>query len=259
MPRALRHELASRAAALELATAARDHHAILVPGAIAEATPGEPVELALELGGVSHTLTATALQLLPGHGLVAGVDSAAAAALDAWIAGLPDQELEPPTDEPPAEDEAAGPKFTRRPMFAGDKMQSEDDVGARYRKMSPTEKIQAALHGSREMRGMVMRDTNRTLHVYLLKNGHLGIDEVATMARIQSLSTEALIQIARHDSWGLDPNIATSLVRNPKLPVPIAIEVLEKVPRAELRRLATGNGVRMPIAQAAARRIAKLR
>src|SRR5258706_482721 len=91
-------------------------------------------------------------------------------------------------------------------------LESEDaqDLAARYRKMPQPEKLQAALHGSREMRNLIARDSNRALHVYLLKNGHLSLDEVQTISRIQSFSVEALVQIARHDTWGRDPTVCTN-------------------------------------------------
>lgn len=233
--------------------------AVLVPSQ-ASAPPGATVELVLELHGEQHTVTGSALQILPGHGVVVALPADTPRVLEAWIARVT-AEPQPGGDEGEEGDEdddaapAAGARVRLRPGYLPDRSASADDLGARYRTMTQPEKMQAALHGSRELRGIIMRDSNRALHVMLLKNPHLRLDEVQAMARIPSLSPDAIVQISRHDTWSQDGTVCTNLVRNPKTPPPIAVSLMDRVPRAELRRLATGQGVREAIARAAAKRL----
>ncbi len=260
----IEHRFESADAASRFLGEAEKLGAVLVP-AQASVQPGAPVELVLELYGEQRAVAGSALQVLPGHGVVVAIPPAVASELGAWAASVASgpMELLPDEGDEGAEgdegDEGAAPGAPHRrrvrPAYVSDRASSADDLAARYRAMSQPEKMQAALHGSRELRGIIMRDSNRSLHVMLLKNPHLRIDEVQAMARIPSLSPEAIVQISRHDTWSQDGTVCTNLVRNPKTPPPIAVTLMDRIPRAELRRLATGQGVREHIARAAARRL----
>jgi hypothetical protein len=114
-------------------------------------------------------------------------------------------------------------------------------------------KIQLALHGNKDERMRIMRDTNRMLHSYVLKNPNLGMDEVLAIARMTTLSPELLAGIAERREWVQRPDIALSLVRNPKTPTPVAIKALDHVSPADLRQLAKDSHTR-PQVQAAARK-----
>ena len=79
----------------------------------------------------------------------------------------------------------------------------------------------------------------------------LRLDEVTFIAKMTTVSVELLKAIAERREWTQRPEIALALVRNPKTPVPLAIQMLRNVAPAELRRLAKGGSLRMPILQAA--------
>ncbi len=263
----IEHRFESADAAARFLGEAEKLGAVLVP-AQASVQPGAAIELVLELHGEQRAVTGSALQVLPGHGVVVAIPPAVATELGAWavsVAAGPPEHFPEDHDEGAlgegdeggeGEDATSGTARRRlRSSYVADRAASGDDLAARYRAMSQPEKMQAALHGSRELRGIIMRDSNRSLHVMLLKNPHLRVDEVQAMARIPSLSPEAIVQISRHDTWSQDGTVCTNLVRNPKTPPPIAVSLMDRVPRAELRRLATGQGVREHIARAAAKRL----
>jgi hypothetical protein len=141
------------------------------------------------------------------------------------------EEAEPDADEPPAP--------AHNPLMS-----------ARLAAMSVTEKMQLALSGDREARAYLLRDTNKALHVYVLRNPRLGLDEVIYAAKMSSLSPEALKLIAEHREWGVNTTVCTALARNPRTPVPLVLKLLPRVPMQELRVIAKGQG-RAPIVQAA--------
>jgi hypothetical protein len=70
-----------------------------------------------------------------------------------------------------------------------------------------------------------------------------------------SLSPDALKAIAEHREWGMNATICTSLVRNPKTLLPLALRLLERIPVSEVRAIAKG-GARDQIVQAARKRLA---
>ena len=114
-------------------------------------------------------------------------------------------------------------------------------------------KIQIALHGTKDERMRIMRDSNRMLHSYVLKNPNLGLDEVLAIARMTTISPDLLASIAERREWVQRPDIALSLVRNPKTPTPVAVKALDYVAAADLRQLAKDSHTR-PQVQAAARK-----
>jgi hypothetical protein len=78
---------------------------------------------------------------------------------------------------------------------------------------------------------------------------------VKAAARSATLAPEALRYIAEHRDWSMNPGVCTALVRNPKTPVPLALEALKRVPASELRAIAKG-GARDQLVQAARRLLA---
>ena len=147
--------------------------------------------------------------------------------------------LEAADDEEPEGDEAEPPAPAHNPLMS-----------ARLAAMTVTEKMQLALSGDREARAYLLRDTNKVLHVYVLRNPRLGLDEVIYAAKMPSLSPDALKFIAEHREGGVNTVVCTALARNPRTPVPLVLKLLPRVPVAELKVIAKGKG-RAPIVQAA--------
>lgn len=186
------------------------------------------VELEVIAGGASVTVPAQVLQMFPGLGVAVGVDAAARAQIEALARG----EI---AASAPA---AAAPARPRAGQAA-----------------EMLEKIQRALTGDRDARQAVLRDPNRTVHVHVLRNPGLQLDEVAAIARMTTVSTELLTQIAGRREYGHRPEIAIALVRNPTLPVPVAVELVARVNEADLKQLAKDSRTREPIQRAARKRL----
>jgi hypothetical protein len=126
---------------------------------------------------------------------------------------------------------------------------------AKPEKSDTAAKIQAALHGTKDDRMRALRDTNRMLHPYVLKNPGLGVDEVLAMAKMTTLSPEIYAQIGQRREWAERPEIAIALVRNPKTPTPLAVRLLDFVSAAELRQLAKDSKTRPAVQQAARKKV----
>jgi len=103
------------------------------------------------------------------------------------------------------------------------------------------QKINLALSGDREARMALIRDPNKTLHQHVLRNPRIGLDEVQYIAKLTTVSPDALVLIADDDEWGANPVICASLVRNPKTPLPVALRLLQRLPAGEIRTLARGG------------------
>jgi hypothetical protein len=116
-------------------------------------------------------------------------------------------------------------------------------------------KIQIALHGDKNQRAALLREPNKLIHGYVVRNAQIQLDEVVTIARMTTVAVEVLTFIASRREWAERPEVALALVRNPRTPVPLAIRLLDRVLPSDLRQLAKQTRVREPILRAARKKV----
>ncbi len=116
-------------------------------------------------------------------------------------------------------------------------------------------KIQQALHGDKNQRAALLREQNKMIHGYVVRNAQIQLDEVVAIARMTTVAIEVLTYIASRREWAERPEIAIALVRNPRTPVPLAIRLLDRVQPSDLRQLAKQASVREPIQRAARKKV----
>lgn len=117
------------------------------------------------------------------------------------------------------------------------------------------EKVQYALHGSRDDRAAILRDQNKQLHPFVLKSPTVTPEEVAGWAANAQMSPDFLKQISERKEWFSRPAIAVALARNPKTPPEIAIKAVDYIPAEALRQMAKGVGALPHVVQAARKKI----
>lgn len=135
--------------------------------------------------------------------------------------------------------------------------ESEKDMPVRRRlaRMSMEDKINMALSGTREERMALAMDGNKAIHHYLLKNARISLDEVAFIARLPTMNPDVLGKIAENPSYTQNLQVVKHLVYNPKTPVPIAIKLLDRLPRPEIMLLAKRMSMNQRLVQAAKKKI----
>lgn len=121
--------------------------------------------------------------------------------------------------------------------------------------LEAAQKMILALRGDRDDRAASLRENNPALHSQVLKNPGLQLDEVAAIAKMRTVTPDLLKQIADRREWAQRPEIAISLVRNPKTPIPVAVRLLDHVPATELRQLAKDQHTRSAIQHAARKKV----
>jgi hypothetical protein len=210
------------------------HGGLLVTGVdTAGLELGAPVMLELVLPG-GHTASAPVqvLHVFPGTGVAVSVTPALVAAVEA-VARAPGATSPPP----PA---AAAPAPSAGPAAP-----------------NSADKIQLALHGNRDQRNAILRDPNRALHPYVLKNPQFGVDDALAVARNGQASPELLGLLGDRKEWLSQPQIALALAKNPKTPTAVAVRALDHVPVDALRHIAKGTGAPPLVVQAARRKVIK--
>jgi hypothetical protein len=222
---------------------------LLVRGAERELAPGAALELELVTPAGTATAAASVLQVIAGHGVAVSLDPAALADLIARARAAP-----------------AGDKDTVEASWVeadneggdgddGDDSRALQSMPERIKNASKAERIQLALRGSRAARTLLIRDRDKSLHQYVIRNPRISIDEVAAIARMTTVAPDVIKFIAERREWFLRAEVAASLVRNPKVPLPLARRMLDHVSPTELRQLAKGAGVREAVAQAARKKL----
>jgi len=196
------------------------------------------VELELVLpDGTSLTTDGKVLQLLAGHGVAVSVSPQFADEVRRRASGKDNPRGAPARHERVDRTTAAPPTRT----------QPEEPTNA--------QKIQLALHGNRDERNAILRDRNRMLHAYVLKNPGLTVDDVLAIAKNPQMGPELFKQIAERPDWLQRSQIALALARNPKCPTDVAVRALAFVPPDALRQIAKGTGAPPLVVQAARKRV----
>ncbi len=121
--------------------------------------------------------------------------------------------------------------------------------------MSVGEKIQLALHGPRDARTFLARERAGSIQMALVRNPKMTIDEVTALARSAVLAPDAADAMAKDPKLGASQQVLAALVRNPRTPIPIAVELVARLQPTELRGLAKGMSVRGPVAAAARKKL----
>ncbi len=88
------------------------------------------------------------------------------------------------------------------------------------------ERIQLALKGGREIRSILIKDTNKEVMLSVLENQKITETEVELIARSRSIPDEVLRRIAKNREWIKSYAIVHALVTNPKTPPGISVSMV---------------------------------
>lgn len=209
--------------------------------------------------GQRFELAGEVVSVVPGSAVALSLSPASRPALEALLALVAQHPLldAPPADDPvvslasadegESEEGASTPEPTSADQVSLQK-QLED--------MSVAEKRKLALHGKKDMRLLLIRDHNKSLHPFVIQNPAITLDEVEQIARMTSVNPDVLLTISKNRDWVRSAGVVRNLVKNPKTPMPAALALLEKMPLSDIRALAKSSSVRGPIQATARKKIA---
>lgn len=123
----------------------------------------------------------------------------------------------------------------------------------RIGEMTVAERIKLALHGNREARMLLLRDSNRLIRRFVLQNPRVADDEVIAVCKNRSADDELLRVIADNRDWAKNYQVRYALVTNPKTPLTIALRFLSGLHERDIRGLAKSKNVSATVAAQAKR------
>ena len=119
--------------------------------------------------------------------------------------------------------------------------------------MSVGHKIKLAYRGNKEVRGILIRDTNKVIASAVVKSGRLTDQEVASFAGNKNLDGEVLREIAANSEFTRKYPVKVALVNNPKTPVSMAVTMVNSLQKKDLMSLTRNRNVPSVVTTAATR------
>ncbi len=93
------------------------------------------------------------------------------------------------------------------------------------------------MKGNREERMILVRDTNRTVAIGVLKNGRITEPEIETIAKMRNVHDEVLRHIGSTREWTKNYKVVLSLLTNPRTPQGVSMNFVSRVSTRDLKIL----------------------
>src|SRR5204862_2852104 len=119
-----------------------------------------------------------------------------------------------------------------------------------------TERLKAAMKGSREVRAILVRDPNKMIAAAVLSSPKLSESEIESFARMTNVSEEVLRIIATNRAWTKNYGVVVGLTRNPKTPLGVSLNLMARLNDRDVGTLSVDRNIPEALRAAARRRVA---
>jgi hypothetical protein len=99
------------------------------------------------------------------------------------------------------------------------------------------------MKGNREERAILIRDPNRIVTAAVLSSPKMNDTEVASIAKMQNVSEDVLRTIAHNRAWLKNYSVVLAVVKNPKTPVALSMNLMARLSEKDLKLLSTDRNV----------------
>lgn len=104
-------------------------------------------------------------------------------------------------------------------------------------------RVKLARGASRQLRSILIRDTNAQVALSVMNSNQLSDQEVEQIAHSRSVVPEVLEEIPKRREWIRKYQVAKALVRNPKTQLSIALRLISRMAVRDLRDLARDRNI----------------
>ena len=109
--------------------------------------------------------------------------------------------------------------------------------------MTVKDRVKLGLKGDREARSILIRDSNRVVASAVIHNPRVTDQEAENIASMRTVSDEVLRIIAMNRAWARSYPIIHNLARNPRTPIPTAINILPRIHTKDLQNISQNRNV----------------
>jgi hypothetical protein len=127
--------------------------------------------------------------------------------------------------------------------------ESEEEAGKKLNltqkimRMSVSEKIKLATLGNKEARTILLRDSNKLVCMAAATSPRITDGEILSMANSRTVNSDVLRYIYSSREFTKVYAIKTSLVKNPKVPLPTALKLMFTLQEKDIKELARDRNV----------------
>jgi hypothetical protein len=119
--------------------------------------------------------------------------------------------------------------------------------------MKVKDRMKLGMKGDREARSILIRDSNRIVAQAVINNPRITDQEVEAIASMRTVSDEVLRLIAMNRAWARQYPIIHNLARNPRTPLPSAIQILTRLQTRDLKNISQNRNVSEAVRRQATR------
>jgi hypothetical protein len=130
-----------------------------------------------------------------------------------------------------------------------------ESVVQKLAKMGFTERLKAAVKGTREMRAILIRDPNKMISTAVLSSPKVTEQEAAGFARMASVSEDVLRAIGSNRAWMKNYGVVLGLTRNPKTPLAMSLNLLTRLQDRDVAAVSVDRNVPEPLRIAARKKV----
>jgi hypothetical protein len=109
--------------------------------------------------------------------------------------------------------------------------------------MNIPKKVDLALKGNKEARGILIREANKTIQMAVVSSPKVTAEEAETFARMRHLPEEVFRKMALNKNFMKKYNIIKTLAFNPKVPRGLAMGIIKRLNEIDLKFLSKDKGV----------------
>jgi len=140
-----------------------------------------------------------------------------------------------------------------------DETLDQESVVQKLQKMTFPQRLKAAVKGSKEIRMILVRDTNKMIAAAAMSSPKMTEQDVEGIAGMGSVSDDVLRMIAHKRAWMKNYKIVLRLCKNPKTPVAISMNLLQRLMEKDLVQMSTDRNVPEPLRIAARKKVVNAR
>jgi len=109
--------------------------------------------------------------------------------------------------------------------------------------MTTRDRMKLAMKGDREARSILIRDANKVVSSAVINNPRITDHEVENISAMRTVADEVLRLIALNRTWARSYPIIHNLARNPRTPIPTAMNILPRIRTKDLQHLTQNRNV----------------
>jgi len=160
---------------------------------------------------------------------------------DSW---LPAERYEELASETPAEVSANVQRVIENEQLEGGEVSTERiSLIRRIMFMTTRDRMKLAMKGDREARSILIRDANKVVSSAVINNPRITDHEVENISAMRTVAEEVLRLIALNRTWARSYPIIHNLARNPRTPIPTAMNILPRIRTKDLQNLTQNRNV----------------